>query len=182
MRTIGLDTSSKSVAWSVLDDGKLIRYGEFYIEGKNNSEKLADCKNKMEALYKSGEFQADYIYCEEAVKVISITTLTVMAKYLGVVQSVLGQVGCPVICIVPVAWQTYIGNPNLKREEKTELLLKHREIKTQAHKAKFFREYRKNRTKEWCKKMFDVVVDNDNQSDSIGLAWFAYDTNREHED
>jgi Holliday junction resolvasome RuvABC endonuclease subunit len=173
MKALGFDTSSRSVAWALIENEKLIHYGEFYLEGKDLNDRLLDCRQKMEMLI--DEFEADYVLLEEAVKVASISTMVVMAKMLGVIISVLKEKNQNVYTVTPISWQSYIGNPNLKTEEKKELLLKHREIQTKSQQSKFMREYRKNRTIQWVKKTFDVDVVTDNQSDAIGIAFLCYE-------
>ncbi len=170
---LGLDTSSKSVAFAIIDDkGNLVRYGQYYFEGENTYQRLTDAMHKTNALMK--ELDADYVCIEEAVRVLSISTAIVMAKFVGVVVGVLGQrKDTTIVAVQPLMWQAFIGNPNLKKEEKTELLLKHREIKTENQKKKFFREYRKKKTISWVKEKFDVEVETDDISDAIGLAWFC---------
>ena len=92
-----------------------------------------------------------------------------MAKILGVIISVLKENNKNLFTVTPIAWQSWIKNPNLKTEEKKELLIKHPEIKTKSQQSKFMREYRKNRTKQWVKDKYDVIVDNDNISDAIAI-------------
>ena len=164
---LGLDTSSRSVAWALIEDDKLINYGEFYLEGIHINDRLLDCRLKTQAMI--NELQADYVFIEEAVKVASYSTLIVMAKILGVIISVLKENNKNLFTVTPIAWQSWIKNPNLKTEEKKELLIKHPEIRTKSQQSKFMREYRKNRTKQWVKEKYVVVVDNDNISDAIAI-------------
>lgn len=169
---LGMDTSSHSCAYALIDEnGTLLKYGEFYFEGKSVYQRMTDALFKTEAMF--DELDADYVCIEEAVRVVNIKTAITMAKFVGIVCSVLGKNNPTIIAIQPLVWQSYIGNPILKAEEKRKLLIKHKELKTKSQQQTFIRSFRKNRTIEWCKKTFGIDVDNDNISDAVAIAYYC---------
>ena len=171
-RFLGLDTSSKSVAFSLFNEkGDLLSYGEYYFDGKTTYQKLYDAMNKTKSLVEY--FDPDYVCIEEAVRVLNIQTAITMAKFVGAVTAALGENDPIIVAIQPLVWQSFIGNPNLKPEDKRDLLMKNRQYKTKSQQSKFIREYRKQKTITWVKKMFGAVVETDNESDAIAIGYYC---------
>lgn len=167
---MGLDCSTNSLAFSFIQDGKLLKYGELYFSGADVYHRAADARKKVEAL--SDEFDISYVAIEKTIHVRSIDTAIKMAYVAGTVISCLVENHAKVIEVAPISWQSGIGNPNLTRVEKAEIQ------KTHPGKSKTWyqnksREIRKNRTKEWVKKTFGVEIESDNVTDAIGVGYFT---------
>ena len=174
MRILGLDCSTKSVAYSIFDDGKLVAFGEYYLEGANIYKRIRDAHVKTEALM--DEFQdIDYIAFEKVVRVMhnNISTSLNMAKVFGAIMGVLGQTKAVIFEVPPISWQEYIGNSNITGERRRNYLMEHPELKTKAQQSKAIREHRKNVTMKWAKEKFGVETKSDNISDAVGVGFYA---------
>lgn len=170
-RVMGIDCSTNSLAFAVLENGEPVRWGEIYFTGIDNYSRLPDARHKTEALMKEFE-SVDAIAFEKAIQVRSIDVAIKMGYSFGAVLSVLLESGATVNEVYPISWQSYIGNPNLTKAEKDNLRKKH-----PGRSASWYqnagREIRKNRTKAWVKKKYGITVESDNVSDSFGLAYFC---------
>lgn len=172
-RVLGIDASTKSLAFAILEDGVLVEYGQYFFDGTNIYKRCTDAMLKTQAVLTT--LDADYIVFERAVMVRSTSVALNMAKSFGAILAVLGQTGATIVEVEPIAWQSYIGNPILRGAEKDKVLAEHKELKTKSQISKFTREYRKKRTMQWVEKMYGVKVETDDISDAIGLAYFGYD-------
>lgn len=175
MRVLGLDCSTKSAAWAIIDDGVLVSYGEYYFDGDNIYRRITDAQLKTQALLK--EFEGiDYIVFEKVVRIMhnNIATSLSMAKVFGAIMGVLGQTKAIVFEVPPISWQEFIGNPNITGEKRRNFLIERPELKTKAQQSKTIREYRKNVTMKWAEKTFGVVTKSDNISDAVGVAYYGF--------
>jgi hypothetical protein len=80
-----------------------------------------------------------------------------------------------VVTVTPVAWQSYLGNPNLKPAERA-AIKKANPGKSESWYKSEGRRMRKQRTLDIVRARFgpDLIHDNsDNASDAIGVAWYA---------
>lgn len=172
-RVLGIDASTKSLAFAILEDGVLVEYGQFFFDGVNIYKRCTDAMIKTQAMLDT--LQADYVVFERAVLVRSTSVALNMAKSFGAILAVLGQTGATIVEVEPIAWQSYIGNPILRGAEKNKVLAEHKELKTKSQISKFVREYRKNRTMDWAEKTYGVRAETDDISDAIGLAYFGHE-------
>ena len=178
MRVLGLDCSSKSAAWAIINDGELEAYGEILFVEANFNKRLQNMRKKLEdSMHVFGEI--DYIGFEKAVKVRSVTTVIVLAEAFGVIKSVLMELDAPLVEVTPLAWQSYIGNPNLAGEAKKEFLDSRPELKTTSQKQKAIREYRKNKTMDFVEDKTGVRMANDNLSDACSIGLYVYEKMKE---
>lgn len=168
---MGIDCSTVSLAFAILEDGKPVKWGEIAIDGEDVFNRLPDVRKKMEAL--RDEFQVDAIAFERAVMVRSVEVAIKLAYVFGAALSVLCEDGVVVTGVYPISWQSYIGNPNLTPTEKAALIKKH-PGKSKAWYLQAGREIRKNRTRQWVKKTYGIDCESDNVSDSFGLANYAW--------
>lgn len=171
MKIMGVDASSNSFAYGILDDEKLVEYGEIFFKGEDLIARLKDARLKLEAILPKIE-GIDAVAFEEVVMVRSIKTASTMAKMFGVILSILAEYGATIYMISPTQWQSAIGNPNISKQEARRILQAHPEVRTASQQSKFIREYRKNVTKLLVKQFYDVEVSSDNESDAIALAHF----------
>ena len=173
MKLMGIDCSTNSLAFGIIEDGDLIEYGEFFFEGADLYKRLLDARLKCEAV--ADMFKVDFVVFEQAVMVNNKSVVIKLANMFGVVMSVILEGGAKVVEVSPIPWQTHIGNPVIKGKEKTALLMNHPEIKTRSQTASFIRNYRKNITKKFVFDNYGVDAANDNVSDAIAIASFGYD-------
>jgi Holliday junction resolvasome RuvABC endonuclease subunit len=167
---MGIDASTKSIAFAVLEGGELLRCGEITLVGANVYERLVDARRKMEVLVDI--FDINFVAMEKAVMVRSAEVGLKMAMVFGAVLSVLLDRGAVVVEVYPIQWQSFIGNKNWTAKQKADLK---KEIPGKSltwYKAEI-RNRRKQYTLDWVKENYGVTLESDNVSDSFGLAYYA---------
>lgn len=171
-RVLGIDCSTKSLAYAVFHNREPLLCGEVFFTGATLYERLADAHKKVPALVKAGVLKAEYIAFEAAYLGPNPQTGISLAYVYGAAMGGLMDSGMKVVTVNPLQWQSYIGNPNLKKAEKEAI-----KIANPGKSASWYsnanREYRKQRTLTWAKGMFEIPTDSDNVGDAIGVAWYA---------
>lgn len=174
MRVLGIDASTKKLAWAIVEDGKLVEYGEvFFKEIHHNSKLHASRKQLEDFIPLLGHI--DYIGFEQAIKVTSVSTMIQLAEMFGVAKSVLLGLGCKLVEFTPQAWGSAIGNPAIAGEKKRAILQAHPELKTRNQQSKFIREYRKNVTLDYVEKRTGIRMPNDDLGDATAISFVCYD-------
>lgn len=171
-RVIGIDCSTQSLAYAIFDNGKAVVCGEIQFNGSNIYERLNDARRKTQALVDSGILVGDYVGMEAAIGGKSVQVTIKLSYVYGAVLSVLMQNKMDVETVAPITWQTFIGNPNLKTEEKEKLRLDN-----PGRKASWYqnegRKIRKARTLEFARQYFTIPGDSDNVGDAVGIAYYT---------
>lgn len=169
-RVMGIDASTKGIAFSVFEDGALKRHGIFRINGADIYERINDAHVKTKALL-SGE-SPDYVAIEAAVFVNSPDAAIKLAYVYGAVMAGLLDGGAKVIAITPMQWQNFIGNKALSKDEKAQLKkdFPGKSVSWYSNKA---RQIRKQRTLDYFNSKYGLRVEDDNVGDALGLAYFA---------
>lgn len=165
---IGIDCSTNSLAFSVFQGKKLVKFGEVYFKGDTVFHRAADARRKMQSLAK--EFDVSFVAIEKTIFARSVDTAIKMAYVAGTVISCLVEEHAEVIEIAPISWQSGIGNPNLTKAEKAKLKSDY-PGKSKTWYQNKGREIRKNRTKAWVEKEFGLHIDSDNVTDAIGIGF-----------
>jgi Holliday junction resolvasome RuvABC endonuclease subunit len=177
-RTLGIDCSTKSLAYACFEGDTPLYCGEIFFEGSNVFARLNDARAKTQAILDSPDmlgvdgFRADYVAIEAAIAVKNVKTAIVLAYVYGAVMGVLMQNGAEVVEVPPITWQSAIGNPNLKTFEK-EKIKADNPGKSKSWYQNAGRQLRKARTLEFAKKYFNIPSDSDNIGDAVGVAWYA---------
>jgi len=174
-RVIGIDASTRSLAFAVFENGKPVYCGEINFQGATVFERLKDAKAKTRALVKSGHLKADYVAIESAIMVRNIQTAIDLAYIYGAIIGELMAHNPQVHKVAPISWQSGIGNPNLKKHEKETIMQQFPDKSKSWYQAKG-REIRKARTLEIARKYFKIPSDSDNIGDAVGLALYADQT------
>lgn len=172
VRVAGVDCSTNSVAYGVVEDGKLIDYGEIMFVGSDINKRLLDARKKIEA--NLDKFDVDFIVFEKAINVRNIDVAIKMAEFFGMVKSFIME-GSELWQMTPIAWQNHIGNPALRGKDKLAWCKAHPEYKTKSQIDAGIRKYRKQVTMDWVEEKFGVKAENDNISDAIAIAATGYD-------
>ena len=160
---MGIDASTRSIAFCIMRGKDVVKYGEIFINGANISERILDSKRKMRAL--KNEFKVDYIVRSAAVAIK-------MAYVFGAIMGELLDNGAVVKEVAPITWQSYIGNKNLNKQEKLDMRKSFPDKSSSWYNNKS-RETRKQRTLDFFNSMFNIKLESDNVSDAFGLAWYA---------
>lgn len=167
---MGIDSSTNSLAFAVFIDGALQKYGKIYFLGNTSYERLADSKNKLEAL--KSEFDVQYIAIEKAVMVHSVDTAIKMGMALGVVISSVFSSKTKVVEVAPISWQAYIGNGVYNRQQKGDVK-KQYPTKSASWLRNHIREERKQYTIDYFNKMYGLSIEDNDVSDAIGIGYYA---------
>jgi Holliday junction resolvasome RuvABC endonuclease subunit len=181
VRTLGIDCSTKSVAYACFEGDTPLYCGEVFFEGTTVFHRLNDARAKMQAILDSPDimgvdgFKADYVAIEAAIAVKNVKTAILLAYVYGAVMSVLMQNGASVVEVPPITWQSFIGNPNLKKAEKDKLKSDN-PGKSVSWYQNAGRKMRKQRTLDFAKQYFQIPSDSDNIGDAVGVAYYAAKT------
>lgn len=171
-RVIGIDCSTNSLAYAIFEDGEPVTCGELFFVGADVYERLNDARRKTQALVDTGVLVGDYVGMEAAIAGKSSAVTIKLSYVYGAVLSVLMQNKMQVETVYPITWQTYIGNPNLKREEKEQL-----RIDNPGRKASWYqnegRKLRKARTLDFARNYFQIPTNSDNVGDAVGIAYYT---------
>lgn len=178
VRVLGIDCSTKSLAYACFEGDEALYCGEVFFEGASVFERLADAQNKLTAILNSEDllgvdgFRADYVAIEAAIAVKNPQTVISLAYVYGACMGVLMKNGAKVVTVPPITWQSAIGNPNLKKAEKEKI-----KADNPGRSASWYqntgRKLRKQRTLDFAKKFFKIESDSDNIGDAVGIAWYA---------
>ena len=169
-RVCGMDASTNSLAFAVMEGEKPIKCGEIKFKGSTPFERLKDARRKVRALVQAGTFDGvDYIAIESAIMVRNVQTAIDLAYVYGVIIGELGDVCKELHKVAPISWQSGIGNPNLKKAEK-EQIQKDYPGKSKSWYQNKGREIRKARTLAIARQYFTIADGSDNVGDAVGIA------------
>jgi Holliday junction resolvasome RuvABC endonuclease subunit len=172
-RYLGIDASSKSLAFGLIEDDTLIAYGEFFFKSSSFDMRLGESRILTEAYMPMIFSQADYIIFERAVMVVNKEVALKLAQMFGAMKSVLVTGPARLVEAPPMVWQNHIGNPTIRGNVKSAFLKLHPEWKNRSQQEKGIREHRKNKTREIVAEKFGEWIESDNITDAIGLAMFG---------
>jgi len=169
-RVLGIDASTNSVAFCLMEDDVPIKWGKIELSGSDIYEKIYDAKRKMSMML--DELKADYIVVEGAILVRSPDAVIKLSYVYGVVIAELMSTGATVITISPTAWQAYIGNKNPTKAEKDALKIKSPGYADSWYKNQI-RNMRKQRTVDYFNSKYGLKLDDFDVADSFGIAHYA---------
>jgi Holliday junction resolvasome RuvABC endonuclease subunit len=168
-KIIGVDASTNSFAFCLMDGDKVSKWGEIVFHGDSVYDRILDAKNKIKAI--KGQLDYDFIAIEAAVSVRSVATGLKMAYIFGTIIGELMHDNIKVVEVHPITWQSYIGNKNFTKAEKEAVRKDYPGKSDNWYKAKI-REIRKNKTIDFASEK-GIKTDSDNVADSFGIAWYA---------
>lgn len=173
MRVIGLDASTKTLAFCEYVDGKVQEFGEVtYSDSKNLFERLGSIEQRAGFL-SSRYDDVDLVLIEAPVRVNNVRVVVGLAYSYGIVAAKFAARGMRVEDVPPITWQRYIGNTPLTKQQKDKLKLDNPNH-TPAWYNNQGRKNRKQFTMDWVYKTYGVTVQNDNVADAIGIAHYGY--------
>lgn len=170
-RILGVDASTNSFAFCLIENKKVVKYGEIHFDGADVYERILDAKRKIAGIRAAGFFDVDYMAMEAAVMVRSANTGLKMAYIFGAIIGEILSDNIKVIEVHPITWQSFIGNKNFTKAQKAEVKKQYPGRSENWIKNKI-REIRKDMTKDFAGK-HGVKTESDNVSDSFGIAWYA---------
>ena len=168
-RVLGIDASTNSFAFCLMDGKKAVRWGEINFEGNDVYQRILDAKRKIKSF--KNELNFDFVVIEAAISVKSVHTGIKMAYVFGAIMGELLTDGVEVVEVHPITWQSYIGNKNFTKNEKQAVRDEFPGKSDNWYKGKI-REIRKQRTLDFARTL-GIEVQSDNVSDAAGIAWYA---------
>lgn len=169
-RVLGIDASTNSIAFCLMENNKPLKWGKINLEGEDIYEKIYDAKNKMSMML--DELKSDYIVVEGAILVRSPDAVIKLSYVYGVVIAELMSTGAKVVTISPSAWQAYIGNKNPTKEEKAAIRLKNPGYADSWYKNQL-RNMRKQRTVDYFNKKYAIDINDFDVADAFGIAHYS---------
>jgi Holliday junction resolvasome RuvABC endonuclease subunit len=169
-RVLGIDASTNSIAFCLLENNIPIKWGKINLTGNDIYEKIYDAKCKVFAML--DELKSDYIAVEGAILVRSPDAVIKLSYVYGVVISELMSSGATVITVSPSSWQAHIGNKNPTKEEKAAVRLKNPGYAESWYKTQL-RNMRKQRTVDYFNKKYKLNLEDFDVADSFGIAYYA---------
>lgn len=169
-KVLGIDASTNSIAFCLMENDIPLKWGKINLVGNDIYEKIYDAKLKMSVML--DELQADYIAVEGAVLVRSADAVIKLSYVYGVVIAELMSTGAKVITISPTSWQSYIGNKNPTKEEKSGIRLANPGYADSWYKNQL-RNMRKQRTADYFNKKYGLSISDFDVADSFGIAHYA---------
>ena len=169
-RVLGIDASTNSIAFCLLENNIPIKWGKINLTGNDIYEKIYDAKCKTFAMI--DELKSDYIAIEGAILVKSADAVIKLSYVYGVVIAELMSTGSSVITVSPSSWQAYIENKNPTKFEKEKLRSENPGYADSWYKNKM-REIRKQRTVDYFNKKYNLNLEDFDVADSFGIAYYA---------
>lgn len=168
-----IDASTNSLAFAIFHGTELVKFGKIKFEGANTYSKVADSARKSVSFFSLCSSEIDAIVIEHTVYLNSPKTAADLALVQG---SLLGAAAQNKIRIAgsinPIAWQTYLGNGKLTKEEKLEIRKSNPDKSDSWYKA-FEREFRKLRTIRITNIAYDIDNNDNDVADAIGVGHYA---------
>lgn len=168
-RVLGIDASTRSIAFCLFENKVPIKWGEVFFDGGDVYERILDAKKKVRSIAKT--LPSEFVAIEAAVMVRSANTGLKMAYVFGAIIGELVDDRRSVVEVHPITWQSYIGNKNFTKAQKEEVKNNFPGKSPNWYKAKM-REIRKQKTIDFCQEL-GVVVESDNVADACGIGWYA---------
>lgn len=170
---LGLDCSTRSLAYSKWHKGKFVTCGEVFSPGSSTQKRLGFIHSVIPPLVDSGVLRADVVVLEGAVMVNNNTTTLISLSYMfGAIMGAFSTKDMPVALVKPITWQAFIGNPNLKAEEKAAIQKQFPGMSKSWYLNKG-REVRKQKTLDWARQYASIDSGSDNVSDAIGVGYYG---------
>lgn len=167
-----IDASTNNLAFAIFEKGSLTSFGKIRFSGKNTYEKVSDSVKKTKAFFDSQK-KLDAIVIEHTIYLNSAKTAADLALVQGAMLGGISLAGTRTIkSINPIAWQTFLGNQRLSKDEK-DLIRAQNPGKSEAWYKNKDREFRKQRTVDLINKAYSVNVSDNDIADAIGVGHYA---------
>ena len=168
-----IDASTNSLAFAIFHNERLVKFGKIKFDGINTYSKVADASKKCVAFFEMYKDKIESIIIEHTVYMNSPKTAADLALVQGALLGAAAQNGIRIAgSINPIAWQTYIGNGKLTKEEKLEIR-KDNPGKSDSWYKNYEREFRKQRTIKVTNIAYDINNSDNDVADAIGVGHYA---------
>lgn len=168
---VSIDSSTTSLAFAYVEDGKIKRYGKVVFSGHGIYERIADISRKTEGLFKF--FPSKSIVIESGFFSNNPKTSTNLALAQGSILGAASVMGvADIYAVPPVSWQSGIKNGTWNRDQKLELQNQFPGKSAAWYKNKM-RQLRKQKTIDTVNEQFGLSVTDDDVADALGIALFS---------
>jgi len=167
MKIIGIDANTKSIAYAVIEDNKLIDYGQTDFQGERSPDQIKSAYDIASGLYE--EHKPDRIWIERAIFVQNNAAVIKLAYCFG---AIIAAANTRIDGVVPTQWQSYIGNKQLNNVQKARIT-EANPGKSKTWYASKFRLARKDYTRQWVNTAYGVLLTSDDISDAVGIAHYG---------
>jgi Holliday junction resolvasome RuvABC endonuclease subunit len=168
-----IDASTNSLAFAIFHGDKLHSFGKINFSGANTYSKVSDSARKCVAFFDKIKNDVDAIVIEHTVYLNSPKTAADLALVQGSLLGAASQNGIRIAgSINPIAWQTFIGNGKLTKDEKL-AIRKELPGKSESWYKNYEREFRKLRTIKVTNINYDINNDDNDIADAIGVGHYA---------
>lgn len=168
-----IDASTNSLAFAIFDGDKLYKFGKIKFDGINTYSKIRDAARKSVAFFKTIKDDVDSIVIEHTVFLNSPKTQADLALVQGALLGAAAQNGITLSgSINPIAWQTFLGNGKLTKEEKLKI---RKDIpgKSESWYKNYEREFRKTRTIKITNLIYDIENQDNDVADAVGIGHYV---------
>lgn len=175
-RVMGIDCSTKSLAFCIFYNRKPVTWGKVLFEGATVFDRLKDASQKVQALMY--EFDVDFIAMEGAIlannKNVRVTIDLSLVYGAVLAQLLFGR--AKVIHVSPLEWQRAIGNPPFTRVETTKMKDDFPGKSASWYTSKK-RSIRKQRTMDFINGKWPLMnITDDDVGDACAIAYYAYNS------
>lgn len=173
-RVLGIDCSTKSLAFCVFYNRKPVKWGKIMFEGATVFDRLKDASQKTAAMMH--EFDVDFIAMEGAIlannKNVKVTIDLSLVYGAVLAQLLFGK--AKVIHVSPLEWQRAIGNPPFTRAETAQMKLDFPGKSVSWYSGQK-RKMRKQRTMDFINGKWPAMnITDDDVGDACAIAYYAY--------
>lgn len=169
---LAIDASTNSLAFASFNHDTLEAIGKINFRGATTYEKVADAATKTEAFFDVYGVP-DAVVIEHTVFINSPKTAADLALVQGAILGAISNSGAKKIkSINPIAWQTFIGNGRLSKEEK-QMIRSENPGKSESWYKAQEREFRKHRTMHFVEIQYDKILLDNDVADAIGIGHYA---------
>jgi len=170
VKVMGIDASTNSMAFCIMENSKPVKWGEIDFRGANVYERILDASLKMRDL--RATFDVEYVAIEGAIMVQSAAVGIKLAYVFGAIMAELLRDGAQVMEVKPLVWQSYIGNKSYDRAAKAAVRSQHPGHKPSWYSAEI-RKRRKQFTMDYFNRKYKLNITSDNVSDAFGVAYYV---------
>lgn len=171
-KILAIDASTNSLAFALFDKTNLMAIGKINFKGATNYEKVIDAAIKTKAFFEAYG-TPDAVVIEHTIFINSPKTAADLALVQGAILGGMGAAGVKLIKSTnPIAWQTYIGNGRLSKEDK-QLIRSDSPGKSESWYKTQEREMRKQRTIHFVEIQYDKILLDNDVADAIGIGHYA---------
>lgn len=168
-----IDASTNSLAFAIFHDDNLVKFGKIKFDGLNVYSKVRDSARKSVQFFEQMKESIDAIVIEHTIYLNSPKTAADLALVQGSLLGAAAQNGIRLAgSINPIAWQTFLGNGKLTKEDKL-AIRKDNPGKSDSWYKNYEREFRKLRTIKISNIAYDIDNHDNDIADAIGVGHYA---------